>query len=82
MGKNIEAGKPATLPNNSQVNGDVRFVKRKHIEDVFDISRSSIYRMMTDKSFPEPIYLPGGGVRWIWSEVLEWAKQRINARNS
>lgn len=60
----------------------VRLVRRQYIEETFGISRSTIYRLMSgDDKFPIPVTLPGNGVRWVWSEVMEWANGLIKARD-
>ncbi|CAM3474195.1 helix-turn-helix transcriptional regulator [Parendozoicomonas haliclonae] len=59
----------------------VRFVRRQFIEDTFDISRTTIYRLMAGQQFPEPIILQSNkGARWVLSELIDWAKERMDAR--
>lgn len=61
---------------------EIRLVHRKYVEDAMGLSRSTLYRLMASNDFPAPVPLPGGGVRWVWSEVLDWAQQRIEARDA
>ena len=65
----------------NQTQEDRKLVKRCRIEDSLDISRSTLYRMMANDEFPHPIYLPGGGARWVWDEVMAWAEERIQKRS-
>ena len=43
------------------------------------LSRSSIYRMMRDGSFPEPLKIGARAVRWPESEIEAWLASRPRA---
>ena len=47
------------------------------------VSRSTLYEMMESGSFPKPVK-PNydRAVRWLASEVADWQKARIAARDS
>ena len=59
-----------------------KMVRRQKILDHLDLSRATLYRLLAEKKFPAPVYLPGGGARWIWTEVEAWAEQRIQEREA
>ena len=63
-------------------NLQMKFVRRQYIEDTFSISRSTIYRLMAIDAFPSPVSIPGVGVRWVLSELMEWAQDKANERDS
>jgi prophage regulatory protein len=59
----------------------------KGVEARTGLSRSSIYRLITDKKFPEPIQLDLGTrtrspSRWVASEIDEWVSAQIAARRN
>ncbi|MTI12110.1 helix-turn-helix transcriptional regulator [Sansalvadorimonas verongulae] len=60
---------------------DVKLVRRQFIEETFGISRSTIYRLMAAGELPLPVSIPGGGVRWVHSELMEWAQTHIKERD-
>ena len=43
------------------------------------LSRSSLYRMMRDGSFPEPLKVGVRAVRWRESEIEVWLETRPRA---
>ena len=43
------------------------------------LSRSSLYRMMRDGSFPEPLKVGVRAVRWRESEIEAWLESRPRA---
>jgi prophage regulatory protein len=45
------------------------------------LSRASLYRLMTDGSFPRPVPLHGVRKAWVESEVDVWIASRIAARS-
>ncbi|WP_367274273.1 helix-turn-helix transcriptional regulator [Acidocella sp.] len=48
------------------------------IDDVLRLtgykSRSSIYRRMRHRDFPQPVVLGGGRIRWRSSEIEQWLR--------
>lgn len=44
------------------------------------LSRSSIYAMVADKTFPEPIQLGARAVGWLDGEITDWIAQKANVR--
>lgn len=46
------------------------------------LSRTTIYRLMADVSFPQAISLSGArSVGWVESEVIDWIEVRIEERD-
>jgi prophage regulatory protein len=60
----------------------VVFLRRKEVERVTGLSRSSIYEAMAKGEFPDSVPLTTKSVAWVESEVLEWAQRRIAERDS
>ncbi|WP_422490444.1 helix-turn-helix transcriptional regulator [Endozoicomonas sp. ALE010] len=71
---------PVCLTETSTPRPSRQMIRRQKILEHFDLSRATLYRLLAEKKFPAPVYLPGGGARWILSEVEAWAEQRIQER--
>lgn len=59
-----------------------KFLRRKTVEQITGLSRSSIYLQMKLGEFPSPVNLTGTGkaVGWLKSEIDVWMRERINQR--
>ena len=45
------------------------------------LSRSTIYKRISEDSFPKPVILGGGrAVGWIGEEINAWVQRQIEAR--
>jgi prophage regulatory protein len=65
-----------------------RLLRRKQVEQVIGLSRSTIYARLDKKSlhydptFPTPITLGSMSVAWVESEIQSWIASRIaDSRN-
>ncbi len=47
-------------------------LRRKEVERITGISRSTIYRLVKSGKFPRPVILSTGSVRWRQSTVDFW----------
>lgn len=54
-------------------------LRRREVERRTGLSRSSIYALVADGSFPEPIKLSKHAVGWIETEINSWLDGRIRA---
>jgi len=59
-----------------------RLIRLKAVVDDTGMSRSSIYALGSEGSFPKPVPLGGGISAWVNDEVQEWITSRINMRGS
>jgi prophage regulatory protein len=57
-------------------------IRRKEVERMTGLSRSRIYAMMAEGTFPKPIVLGAKSIAWIESEVQKWIRARIVASRS
>ena len=57
-----------------------RLLKRRQVEEITGMSRSSIYRMMQDGEFPRPVRIGPAAVRWKASDITAWMESRPVAR--
>ena len=60
----------------------MRLIKLKEVIDVTGLSRSSIYRFISEETFPKPVPLGGRSVAWVESEVNDWILLKIEERDS
>ena len=53
------------------------FLRRKQIEKVTGLARSTIYDKIKSGSFPKPVKIGDRAVAWLGSEIDEWQRDRI-----
>jgi len=53
-------------------------IRRKEVERLTTLSRSRIYALMQQGTFPKPVPLGKMSVAWIESEIREWIATRIS----
>ncbi|MBY8210886.1 AlpA family transcriptional regulator [Vibrio diazotrophicus] len=58
----------------------MRFLKLKEVMEKTALSRSAIYRKMSDEEFPQSVSLGDRAVAWVESEVDEWMVECLNNR--
>ncbi len=58
-----------------------RLLRRREVERITGVSRSSIYRLMQDSDFPRPVRIGPGAVRWKASEIMAWIDSRPVVRD-
>ena len=56
-----------------------RLIRRKEVESITGLSRSSIYAMISSGEFPKPIKIGIQAVAWPESDIQEWVAKRIEA---
>ncbi len=56
-----------------------RILRRPEVEHLTGLSRSTLYSMMVDGTFPKPVRLGKRAVGWPEVVVREWLAQRIAA---
>lgn len=53
-----------------------RMLRRKEVEQICGLARSTIYRLMREDKFPVPKRLGPRAVRWPSSEIDTWLAAR------
>jgi prophage regulatory protein len=61
---------------------DVTFLRLPGVKAVTGLSKTSIYQLIREKSFPTPVHLGPRAVAWVRSEVRQWAVDRVHASRS
>ena len=58
-----------------------RLMRRREVERIAGLSRSSIYRLMQEGEFPKPVRVGPTAVRWRASDITAWLESRPMARS-
>ena len=59
------------MPNFTHQSVDF-LLRRKEVERIVGLSRASIYRLIKINTFPRPVVLGTGSVRWKQSDIATW----------
>lgn len=59
-----------------------RSLRRRDVEARTGLSRSTIYAMMTQGTFPKPVRLGARAVGWPESEIAAWLEARKAERDA
>jgi prophage regulatory protein len=62
--------------------GDFKFLRLPEVKAVTGLSKTSLYALIREKSFPAPVRLGPRAVAWVKSEIRQWAKERVHASRS
>ncbi|WP_229624312.1 AlpA family transcriptional regulator [Vibrio parahaemolyticus] len=55
----------------------MRFLKLKEVMDKTALSRSAIYRKMSEDAFPKSVNLGDRAVAWVESEIDDWMERLL-----
>jgi prophage regulatory protein len=58
---------------------EVTFLRLPGVKAITGLSKTSLYALIREKSFPAPVRLGARTVAWLRSEVREWAIERVRA---
>ncbi|WP_299686741.1 AlpA family transcriptional regulator [uncultured Vibrio sp.] len=59
----------------------MRLIKLKEVIAVTGLSRSSIYKYMDERQFPQSVSLGERSVAWVEDEVQDWILERVAERD-
>jgi prophage regulatory protein len=79
--RSIEAQAPANGGVPSDID-DLAFMRLPHVKAVTGLSKTSIYELIREKSFPAPVRLGPRSVAWVKAEIRQWAIERVQASRS
>jgi predicted DNA-binding transcriptional regulator AlpA len=61
----------------------IKFIRWPAVHEICAVSRSHVQELMAKGKFPQSVKLCGSRASgWVLSEVEEWAKERMDSRNS
>ncbi len=69
-------GNPGTVAVPALSAPPVRYLRRRQVEHITGLAKSSIYRLVLAGELPKPYQLATNTVGWKESEILEWCKTR------
>ena len=58
------------------IQSDERMLRRRSVERMTGLSKSTLYRLIKQGSFPPPLRLTAKAVRWRRDEINEWLSGR------
>jgi prophage regulatory protein len=61
---------------------DVTFLRLPEVKAITGLSKTSLYALIRDRSFPAPVRLGPRAVAWVRSEIRQWAVERVHASRS
>ncbi|ALY59438.1 TPA: helix-turn-helix transcriptional regulator [Pseudomonas aeruginosa] len=59
----------------------MRIIRLKEVIDSTGLSRSTLYKYISEGTFPKPVSLGDRCVGWVDSEVHDWILARIEERD-
>ena len=59
----------------------MKLIRLKEVMEITGLGRSSIYKFMIEKTFPQSISLGDRAVAWEVNEIDEWIMSKIENRN-
>lgn len=60
----------------------MRLIKLRDVMHLTGLAQSTVYKYITDGTFPKPVSLGKRNVAWVESEIQDWIKERIMARDA
>ncbi|MCG6340598.1 AlpA family transcriptional regulator [Vibrio fluvialis] len=61
-------------------NESIRLITLREVIALTSLSRSSIYKYISENKFPQRISAGERSVRWVESEVQEWISNKVSQR--
>ena len=59
-----------------------QILRRRQVEDLCGLSRSSLYEQIAKGNFPKPIPISTKSVGWLADEVRAWQERRAALRGT
>jgi len=59
----------------------MRFIKLKEVIERTGLGRSSVYKQMSEGTFPKNVSLGDRAVAWVESEIEDWIMERVAERD-
>lgn len=59
----------------------MKIYRLDQVIDATGLARSTIYKFISQGTFPRPISLGGRCVGWVGSEVMDWIAKKVEERD-
>lgn len=69
----------ASLNGTAENLEDVSFLRLPEVKSITGLSKTSLYALIREQSFPAPVRLGPRAVAWVRSEIRQWAVERVHA---
>ncbi|HBP1718579.1 TPA: helix-turn-helix transcriptional regulator [Pseudomonas aeruginosa] len=60
----------------------MRIIRLQEVMATTGLARSTIYKLISEGTFPKPVPLGGRSVGWVEEEVQDWVLERIEERDA
>jgi prophage regulatory protein len=57
-----------------------RLLRLAQVKDIVALGKTMIYRLIGEKSFPQPLKPGGNAARWSEAEIFHWLAEQVAAR--
>ena len=61
----------------SSTQSDIRFLRLPDVKVITGLSRSTIYKKISEKEFPKQIHIGSNSVVWVKKDIDDWCDQVI-----
>ena len=61
---------------------ETRLITMREVLRICALGRSTVYRLMAARQFPQPVKIGRRGVRWRVSDIEEWVQSRPPANGT
>ena len=55
-----------------------QFIRLSKVKEITSLSKSSIYRLISEGDFPKQIQIGKRSVVWVRSDINNWINQKLN----
>ena len=55
-----------------------QFIRLNKVKEITSLSKSSIYRLISEGDFPKQIQIGKRSVVWVRSDISNWINQKLN----
>ncbi|TDX23308.1 AlpA family transcriptional regulator [Modicisalibacter xianhensis] len=59
----------------------MRLIKLKDVMYITGLARSTVYKYISEESFPKPVFLGKRNVAWVENEIEEWVLEKVRQRD-
>lgn len=60
----------------------MKIIRLKQVMETTGLARSTVYKLIAAGTFPKSVPLVGNSVGWVYEEVQEWVKAKIEEREA
>lgn len=54
------------------------FLRLNHVKEITSLSKTTIYRLIAEGSFPKQIQIGKRTVAWVRADINNWINQKLN----